>query len=49
MLKDDAQVQQLSERDARATLAEIEKRNRREQQSLLRTLYGPERTAVRDW
>ncbi|MDY3561031.1 hypothetical protein R5W23_002290 [Gemmata sp. JC673] len=49
VLKDDAQVQQLSEKDARATLAEIEKRNRREQQSLLRTLYGPERTAVRDW
>lgn len=49
VLKDEAQVQQLSEKDARATLAEIARRNKREQQSLLRTLYGPERTAVRDW
>ena len=49
VLKDDTQVQPLSEQDARATLAEAARRIRREQQSLLRTLYGPERTGVRDW
>lgn len=49
VLADDAKVQPLTEQDARAHLAETAKRIKREQQSLLRTLYGPERTAVRDW
>lgn len=49
VLKDTDKVQPLSEKDARANLAETAKRIKREQQSLLRTLYGPERAAVRDW
>ncbi|HEY1187090.1 MAG TPA: hypothetical protein VGE74_05500 [Gemmata sp.] len=49
VLKDTDQVQPLSEKDARAHLAETAKRIKREQQALLRTLYGPERAAVKDW
>ncbi len=49
VLKDDDKVQSLSERDARTNLAETAKRIKREQQSLLRTLYGPDRPTVRDW
>ncbi len=48
-LEDKSEVQQLSEKDARANMSEIVKRIKREQQSLLRTLYGPERPSVRDW
>ena len=39
----------MSPADARANLAAAERRIRRDQQSLLRTLYGPERPGVRDW
>jgi tetratricopeptide (TPR) repeat protein len=49
VLSDKTEVQALSERDARANLAETAKRIKREQQSLLRSLYGPDRSAVRDW
>ena len=49
VLVDDAKVQSLSEKDARTNLAETANRIKREQQSLLRTLYGPDRPNVRDW
>ncbi len=49
VLKDEDKVQSLSEKDARANLAETAKRIKREQESLLRSLYPPERPTVRDW
>ena len=48
-LNDTEQVQSFSEKDARANLAEAAKRIKREQQSLMRALYGPDRPGVRDW
>ncbi|MFM8273394.1 MAG: hypothetical protein ACKODX_13855 [Gemmata sp.] len=49
VLKDEAALQQLSEADARANLAGVARRIGREQKSLLRSLYGPDRPDVRDW
>ncbi len=48
-LPDTVDVRPLSEKQARDNLAATAKRIKREQQSLLRTLYGPERANVRDW
>jgi hypothetical protein len=47
--KDEDAVQQLSPEDARAYLKETSKRRKRELRAMLDTLYGPERTDVRDW
>jgi tetratricopeptide (TPR) repeat protein len=49
VVQDTDQVQQLSEKDARLNLQETAKRIKREQQSLLRSLYGADRVGVRDW
>lgn len=48
-LPDTSDVKPLSEKDARDSLDAITRRIKREQQSLLRALYGPERPTVRDW
>jgi tetratricopeptide (TPR) repeat protein len=49
VLQDKSEVQQLSPEDARAYLQEVSKRRKRELRALLETLYGPDRTDVRDW
>ncbi|QJW95861.1 PAT1 family protein [Frigoriglobus tundricola] len=47
--KDEDEVQKLSPEDARAYMKEAAKRRKRELHSMLETLYGPERSGVRDW
>jgi tetratricopeptide (TPR) repeat protein len=47
--KDEDEVQQLTPEDARAYMKETSKRRKRELQSLLEMLYGPDRPGVRDW
>ena len=49
VLKDDDMVQSLSEKDARANLAETAKCIKREQHALLETLYGPDRPTASHW
>jgi tetratricopeptide (TPR) repeat protein len=49
VIEDKDEVQQLNPEDARTYLQETAKRRKRERHALLETLYGPERTGVRDW
>jgi tetratricopeptide (TPR) repeat protein len=48
-IEDKEDVQKLSPDEARAYLKETSKRRKRELQSLLESLYGPDRVDVRDW
>jgi len=49
VLKDINEVQHLSPEDTREYLKELDKRLKREQRAMLRSLYGPERRELPDW